>query len=196
MMGHYFTNNNEVKSNVKTKHVQVNDHSFHFKTDHGVFSLKGLDFGSRLLIEALLNQPFKRGLDIGCGYGPIGIILKYFHPDSTMDMIDVNLRAIDLAKENAINNGVLVSIYESDGFKDVAGQFDLIVTNPPIRAGKKVYYQFFSDANNHLTSDGALYVVIQKKQGAPSAMAYCQTIFKDVEVVQKKSGYFVFRCSN
>lgn len=196
MMGHYFTNDQDVKSNRKTRHVSINHQAFHFVTDHGVFSMKGLDFGSRLLIDAVIDQPFKRGLDIGCGYGPIGIILKYFHPDSTMDMIDVNQRAIELAKENAKNNAVSVSIYESDGFKEVNDQFDLIVSNPPIRAGKKVYYQFFEDAKSYLTNHGALYVVIQKKQGAPSAMAFCKTIYKHVDVVKKKSGYFVFRCRN
>lgn len=195
-MRHYFTNNTKVKSNRKIHHVKVNDQSFHFYTDHGVFSIKGLDFGSRLLIDTVLEQPFKHGLDIGCGYGSIGIILKYFNPDSTMDMTEVNQRAIELAKENAKRNAVSVSIYESDGLEQVKGRYDLIVTNPPIRSGKKVYYQFFVDAKSHLTNDGALYVVIQKKQGALSAMAFCETIYKRVELVRKKSGYFVFRCCN
>lgn len=195
-MRHYFTNDDQLKSHIKTHHVSFENKSFHFQTDHGVFSIKGLDFGSRLLLETVNQVKFNKVLDLGCGYGPIGIILKHFHQEAEVDMVDINQRALELSKENAKTNHVLASVYESDGFNKVNGTFDLIVTNPPIRAGKKVIYQFFKDAKDHLTPDGALYVVIQKKQGAPSAMAYCETIYSHVEVDCKKSGYIVFKCFN
>jgi 16S rRNA (guanine1207-N2)-methyltransferase len=193
-MGQYFTNNPQLKTQQKIHHVIVNQQSFHFATDHGVFSKKGLDFGSRLLIDTVLNTDYQKVLDLGCGYGPIGIIIKYFHPYSDVEMIDINKRALALAKENAKRNHVETTIYESHGFDQVNGMFDMIVTNPPIRAGKDVYYKFFKDALNHLNDNGALFVVIQKKQGAASAMQYCRTLYRDVEVVQKKSGYLVFKC--
>lgn len=193
-MGHYFTNQDALKTNQKIHHVSMMNHSFHFLTDHGVFSMKGLDFGSRLLIESVMKEDFHQLLDLGCGYGPIGIILKHFHPDALVDMVDVNHRALELAKDNANRNRVKARIYESNGLDQVEGLYDLIVTNPPIRAGKDVIYGFFKDAIEHLNDKGALFVVIQKKQGAPSAMRYCQSIYADVKVVEKKSGYFVLRC--
>lgn len=193
-MGHYFTNQKDLKTHQITHHVKIENQSFHFVTDHGVFSMKGLDFGSRLLIETVLKCDFQKGLDLGCGYGPIGIILKHFHPEADIDMVDINQRALQLADDNAKRNHVSVCVYESQGFDQVDKQYDLIVTNPPIRAGKKVIYGFFNHAIEHLNDGGALYVVIQKKQGAPSAIKYCQTIYKEVQVVQKKSGYFIFKC--
>ena len=193
-MDHYFTNRHDLKSQVKTRHIMMDNRSFHFATDHGVFSKKGLDFGSRLLIESVINMPFHRALDLGCGYGPIGIIVKTFYPKGEMVLADINQRALGLAKDNANRNHVDVVICESDGMSRVEGMFDLILTNPPIRAGKAVVYRFFKEAFEHLDVDGQLFVVIQKKQGAPSALAYCQTLFRKVEVVKKKAGYFVFKC--
>jgi len=194
-MGHYFTNNKNTKSNPIKHYVSIKNHSFEFLTDHGVFSKKGLDFGSRLLIEAIIDESFDQCLDLGCGYGPIGIVLKYFHPKAQLDMVDVNERAVELAKKNANNNHIDVNVFVSDAFENVEKNYDMIVTNPPIRAGKKVIYNIFESAKKYLREQGSLYVVIQKKQGAPSAMAFCQSIYDQVEVVKKKSGYLVFKCS-
>jgi 16S rRNA (guanine1207-N2)-methyltransferase len=193
-MGHYFTNDKNLKSNEKIHYVMVDGQRFSFKTDHGVFSKKGLDFGTRLLIETVKNCQYQKVLDLGCGYGPMGIILKSLNPSADVTMVDVNQRAIELTKQNALLNHQAVKAFESDGLNDVRGQFDLIVTNPPIRAGKKVIYRFFEDSKKHLTEDGSLYIVIQKKQGAPSTMAFCQEIYKHVKVVQKKSGYHIIKC--
>jgi len=193
-MRHYFTNDDTLKSHLKKHLIVVEDKHFTLQTDHGVFSKQGLDFGSRLLIETLIHKPFSKVLDLGCGYGPIGIILKAFNPNAEIDMVDVNERAIELAKENAKLNKQAVRVFLSDGLNQVKDQYDFIVTNPPIRAGKSVIYRFFEDAKEHLTENGSLYIVIQKKQGAPSAFTFCQTIYPKVAIVEKKSGYQIIKC--
>ena len=193
-MGHYFTNDKNLKSHEKIHYIKMDDLSFSFKTDHGVFSKKGLDFGTRLLIETVKDVDFRSLLDIGCGYGPMGIILKKMNQKAEVTMVDVNQRAIDLCKTNARMNDVDVNVFESDGLDAVSGSYDMIVTNPPIRAGKQVIYRFFKDAKAHLSKNGYLYIVIQKKQGAPSTKAFCETIYSDVKVIQKKSGYQIIKC--
>ena len=192
-MDHYFTNE-KVKSNVKSHNIIIRNKSFKFLTDHGVFSKKGLDFGSRLLIEILVENEYENLLDLGCGYGPIGIILKHFNHKANIQMLDINERAIKLAKENAKINNVNVKIYKSDGFDKVKDKFDIIVTNPPIRAGKKVIYSFFESAIDYLEKNGKLYIVINKKHGAASAFKKCQEIYSQVEIIKKKSGYSIIRC--
>jgi 16S rRNA (guanine1207-N2)-methyltransferase len=110
-------------------------------------------------------------------------------------LVDVNKRALELSKDNAKRNGVLVNILGSDGFENVRGLFDVIVTNPPIRAGKKIVYAWFDQARNHLSSGGRFCLVIRKDQGAPSAQKELLQLYKSVEIVAKKSGYFVFCCT-
>ncbi|QWB99824.1 class I SAM-dependent methyltransferase [Mycoplasmatota bacterium] len=193
-MGHYFINQDDLNSDKKEHVVLIKDKKYSFITDHGVFSKKGLDFGSRLLIESTLDLNFDHALDMGCGYGPIGIILKSFNFKAKIDMVDVNHRAIELAKENARNNRVTVNVFESDGFSKIENQYDLIVTNPPIRTGKKTIYKMFEDAKTHLTKNGSLFIVIQKKQGAMSAFKFCQNIYRHVDIVNKKSGYVIIKC--
>lgn len=193
-MSHYFTNEKDLKSNQKIHKVMIENKPFLFQTDHGVFSKKGLDFGSRLLIKNVIHLSFNKALDLGCGYGPIGLSLKAFNPKATIDMVDINERAINLAKANASLNKLKVHAFVSDGFNQINDKYDLIVTNPPIRAGKKIIYGFFEDAKKHLLSNGNLFMVIQKKQGASSAMKFCQSIYSHVEVVDKKSGYLIIKC--
>lgn len=196
-MSHYFSNDNEqLKSNEKRHIIKINNRELSFITDHGVFSKTGLDFGSRLLLESILDDSVKSFLDLGCGYGPIGIVYKIFNQSALVTMVDINDRAIKLTEKNSKLNKVSVNAFLSDGFSRVEGFFDLIVSNPPIRAGKEVIYRFFSEAKAHLSPDGSFVFVINKKHGAPSAIIKCETIFGSVEVVNKKSGYYVIKCRN
>lgn len=131
---------------------------------------------------------------MGCGYGPIGISIAASYPTRIVDMIDINNRAIGLSKENASSNGISnVHIYESDRFGNVEAtpQYAAILTNPPIRAGKKVVHEIFEESYNRLVKGGSLWVVIQKKQGAPSAMDKLEQLFGNIEVAEKKKGYFI-----
>ena len=137
----------------------------------------------------------KNVLDLGCGYGVVGIYLaKKF--GLTVDMIDINKRAIDLSKTNSDLNNVKTHVFESDGFKNVTDKYDLIVTNPPIRVGKKIYYQFFEDSVNFLKEEGRLLLVINKKHGALSAIKFLKTIYLAVEIVGKDKGFNVISCRN
>jgi 16S rRNA (guanine1207-N2)-methyltransferase len=194
-MSHYFSKENDsLKSNEKTILVKVKDKGFSFITDHGVFSKLGLDFGSRLLIENVLDIPSKSFLDLGSGYGPLGIIYKSFNQEADVLMADINDRAIKLSQKNAIKNKVEIQAIYSDGFSEIKQTFDLIITNPPIRAGKEVIYRIFSDAHDHLSENGIFVFVINKKHGAPSAIKKCETIYSNVEIINKKSGYYVIKC--
>ena len=140
-MTHYFTNDN-IESNIKERLVKVKDNTFSFYTDNGVFSKRGLDFGSRSLIDTVLDMDIHGNiLDIGCGYGVIGIILSSFFNNkiNSVSMVDVNLRAIHLTKmnikENKVNN---CNAFVSNVYENIDKKYDFIITNPPIRAGKDI----------------------------------------------------------
>jgi 16S rRNA (guanine1207-N2)-methyltransferase len=154
-----------------------------------------VDFGSRLLIEAYQNSEVDGPvLDVGCGYGPIGMAIAKAFPQKEVHMVDVNTRAIELAKKNADKNGIQnAAVYESDGLASVkAKDFSAIVTNPPIRAGKETIFRFYEEACEKLAAGGSLWVVIQKKQGAPSTQEKLEELFGEVRVADKKKGYFIF----
>jgi len=194
-MSHYFTPDpSDVASRPKRFSFRIGDAAYEMESDAGVFSKQGLDFGSRLLIESIKLPQGSKVLDLGCGYGPIGIVLsKRDRADATL--VDINRRALELARKNAKTNDVSVRTALSDGFADVEGLFDHIVTNPPIRAGKKVVYAWFAQAKDHLVSGGTFSLVVRKDQGAPSAQKELESLYHRVDVVAKKSGYFVFHCT-
>lgn len=167
-----------------------------FTSDNGVFSKNTVDFGSKLLIESFeLETKIGKILDVGCGYGPMGLTVAKAFPDSQIEMVDVNLRALELAKENAeLNKITNTHIYESTVYDNVtANDYQAIISNPPIRAGKKIVHAILEDAYNHLQKNGELWIVIQKKQGGPSAEKKMEEVFGNVETVAKDKGYFIFK---
>jgi 16S rRNA (guanine1207-N2)-methyltransferase len=193
---HYYSKNPEVESNPVYWDFSLREQTFRFKTDRGVFSKKEVDFGSRLLIETFqIDKGDGKILDVGCGYGPIGLSLAKSFPSAVIHMVDVNQRALDLAKENAkLNQLENVMIYESDRLLQVEESgFDAILTNPPIRAGKQTVHDIFEQSYEHLADFGELWVVIQKKQGAPSALEKLEMVFGQVDVIEKKKGYFIIK---
>jgi 16S rRNA (guanine1207-N2)-methyltransferase len=198
MSEHYYSRTQKVESDPKYWEFTLRNNLFHFKTDNGVFSKKEVDFGSRILIEAF-KLPEVEGsvLDVGCGYGPIGLSVAKGYPNRTVHMVDVNNRAIELAKENAEKNQVTnVMIYESDRLLNVSENgFAAILTNPPIRAGKQVVHDIFEQGFDHLVPLGEMWVVIQKKQGAPSAIEKLKELFATVETIDKSKGYFVIKAT-
>ena len=170
-------------------------YGLNFMTDAGVFSKGELDVGSRLLLDAL---PALSGdvLDIGCGWGAIGVAVAKANKNARVTMVDVNRRALELCRQNCERNGVTAEVIESDGMSAVMGRtFDAIVTNPPIRAGKQVIYKMFADAAVSLIADGALYLVIRKQQGAESCVKYLKTLFNEVEKLDKSAGFWVLKAT-
>lgn len=192
-MAQYFENVN-LKSNLNIIKVHVLGQEYSFYTDNGVFSKSKLDFGTRTLLENLpISELHGRILDVGCGYGVIDIILGKI-TDAVYEGIDVNKRAIHLAEMNAklnkINN---VSFYESDTYSQVNKKYNYIITNPPIRAGKDIVYDIVMNARNHLESDGVLYIVIRKEQGAKSMIRDLMEYYQ-AEIICKNKGFFVIKC--
>ncbi|HLR65885.1 class I SAM-dependent methyltransferase [Virgibacillus alimentarius] len=199
MSEHYFSHKPQSKSSPKTWTYQLKEKEYTFTSDVGVFSKNEVDFGTRLLIEQF-KPPAIEGdfLDLGCGYGPIGIVLADNNRNRNVVMSDVNERAIMLAVQNANQNNISnAEFVQSDRFTNLRQRsFGAVITNPPIRAGKKIVHKMFEDSKCALCKNGDLWVVIQKKQGAPSAMDKMEEIFGNVEVVARKKGYFILRSSN
>ena len=190
MHDHYYTVNPNSAHDVRRVKFTVLDNELMFDTDAGVFSRDGLDEGSRILMNALPDL-HGRVLDLGCGWGAVGVSIKKRWPEIDLVMTDVNQRAADLSKQNLALNGVSAEVLQGDGFENVAGEFDFVITNPPIRAGKQAIYGMFADARDRLHDGGRLYIVIRKQQGAPSALKYLREIFSEAEVVDREAGFWV-----
>ena len=196
MSDHYYSNKPQTESKPQHWKFTLLGFDFKFETDAGVFSKSEVDFGSRVLIEAF-EMPEVEGdvLDVGCGYGPIGLSIAKANPERFVHMMDVNTRALALAEKNATVNGVQnVRIFESDGLSSVGDvKAAAILTNPPIRAGKETVFRFYDGAFEKLVNGGELWVVIQKKQGAPSSVSHLEEMFSEVDVVDKKKGYWIIK---
>ena len=194
-MEHYYTNNPTSKSEERLITYKIKDKLLRFISDNGVFSKGHIDIATNFMLNILLNEDIKgKVLDLGCGYGAIGITLSKFF-DIKLTMLDINERALNLARKNCKQNKIEnVAIIESDGMEKVKEKFNIIITNPPIRAGKAVIYKMYEDAYNHLEDGGCFYLVINKKHGAPSTKEYLTTFFGNCEILDKKSGFNVMKC--
>lgn len=190
-MSHYFINDENLVSNIQEFSVSIQNCLFHFKTDNGVFSKKELDFGSKLLIETVLKENIQgEVLDLGCGYGAIGIIISKLK-NCLVDMIDLNKRALYLANLNSVANKCLkTNVFYSDSFSLVKKKYDVIISNPPIRIGKVKLYNIFRDAKKFLKENGIIYLVIRKEQGAKSFMKDFSKLYR-IEVLNKRKGFYI-----
>ncbi len=188
-MSQYFENDKNLKSEMKEKTVIINNINFVFMTDNGVFSKKGLDFGTRVLLENLPDNITGDVLDIGCGYGPIGIYLKKKYKVN-VDMIDVNERSLKLAIKNASLNRVSTNIFYSDVFSNIDKKYNYVITNPPIRVGKEKLYEILFGSIEHLSKNGKLYFVINKDQGAKSVLRDLNEKYK-AEIIKKDKGFYI-----
>ena len=194
-MSQYFNNDNSIQSNVVKTYANILGESFTFYTDNGVFSKTGVDFGSRLLLESIpLDSLGSSLLDVGCGYGVFGIVLnKKLGIKCTM--CDVNRRALHLAKrnieENKCNN---CEVIESNCYENIVGKYSTIITNPPIRAGKKIVYEILEKAKEHLEPGGSLIFVVRKEQGAKSIISDMQKLY-NLTILEKKKGFFIIKCT-
>ena len=189
----YFENNKNLKSDINKINAKVKETSFIFYTDNGVFNKKGLDFGTRLLLENI-ELKGRKYLDVGCGCGPIGIYIGMQDDNYTVDMIDVNERAIHLCnmskKENNLKN---INIFKSDAYENIDKKYDCIITNPPIHAGKKKVYEIIGDAKEYLSKNGEIWIVIRKDQGAISLIKDFGDTY-DIEIKTKNKGFLILKC--
>ena len=196
-MSHYFTDNRQLPQNRKEISFRFSGFIIPLITDNGVFCKSEVDFGSYVLLKTIKEEPLgDHILDLGCGYGVIGVTLGRRYPGLSVVMSDVNERAVELSRRNAQRNGVPARVMQSDGYADIPFQrMDWIVQNPPIRAGKSVIYAMFAEGARRLEPSGELWLVIRKQQGAESAVRYLENLFGRVEAATKKGGFWVLRCT-
>lgn len=196
MSNHYYTENPDTAHDFEQWSFELKGKVFQFVTDSGVFSRDTVDYGSRVLIDSFTWQDLPEGtlLDVGCGYGPVGLSLAYAS-QRPVEMIDINQRAVDLAKGNAQRNGIeQVDVHQSNIYATLnQKEYAAILSNPPIRAGKDVVHEILTGAYPLLKVDGTLTIVIQKKQGAPSAQKKMQETFGNAEIIKKDKGYYIIQ---
>ena len=188
----YYAENPDAAHDIHELKVELLGKKMTFLTDAGVFSKKMVDFGSQLLLKCLDVEEGKKILDVGCGYGPLGLsLVKAYGVQATL--VDINNRALDLARQNAQKNQVEATIFQSNIYEQVEGKFNHVISNPPIRAGKQVVHEIIEKSIDYLLDGGDLTIVIQKKQGAPSAKNKMEDVFGNCEVVKKDKGYYILR---
>ena len=188
----YFAENPDAEHDIHELKVQLLGQKMTFLTDAGVFSKKMIDYGSQALLKCLDFHKQESVLDVGCGYGTLGLTLvKAKEVEATL--VDINQRALDLARQNAERNQVLATIFQSNIYQNVEGRFHHIISNPPIRAGKQIVHEVIAGSHAHLLYGGDLTIVIQKKQGAPSAKAKMEEVFGNCEILKKDKGYYILR---
>ena len=197
-MSHYFDSNPAIESNVREINFSIYGHSYAYYTDNGVFSKSRIDEGSYIFLKVLIPLRLSgRILDLGCGYGPIGLTLAQTSSEARVDLADINSRALALASRSSerLNLNSRVTFLHSDIFEKIEGPYDSIVVNPPIRAGKIVTYRMYLESKQYLIDGGSLYVVIRRKQGAESAFKYIETVFENVSVLHKEKGYWIIKAT-
>ena len=195
-MEHYYTNNPTTESREKIINSTIANENLKFYTDNGVFSKESVVFGTKTMLESFSTEKENAKVaDIGCGYGVISIFLAKKYPTFKFTMVDVNNRVLELSKKNIELNNINneVEVLESSSFDNVEGNFDIVLTNPPIRAGKKIVHKIMIDSYEHLNASGELWVVIQKKQGMASCKKLLEETFSMVEVVTKNKGYYILK---
>lgn len=192
MPEHYYSPSPSSAHDTRVFAITYAGRTLRFETDAGVFSKDGLDHGTELLLSALPETFSGRALDLGCGWGAVGVCMGVKWPGATLVLTDINARAVELTQRNLTANQIDGQAVQGDGFENVAGAFDLIAINPPIRAGKSVVYRLFTESAARLSADGALYIVMRKRQGADSALVFLRTLFGDVTVVARGGGFRVF----
>ena len=193
---HYFTNNANLKSEIRTLTYSYENTPFEFFSDNGVFAKNKIDYASKLLVETFIENHKEVEkectlLDVGCGYGFLGIVAGKIL-NINIELVDINKRALHLCERNIKLNEVKGKAYESNAYECVKNKYEYIITNPPIRAGKNTVLEILKGAKNHLLDNGELWFVINKDQGAKSTANALKKCY-NIEVVAKSKGFFVFK---
>lgn len=194
-MSQYFDNDKNIKSERKIIKFNFDNKVFSIYSDNGVFSKDRFDYGTRVLLNSVdVDKLFGNVLDLGCGLGVVGIILGTFNKGINIDMVDINERAIDLAKNNLVLNNVKANVFVSDIYSNIDNKYDFIITNPPIRAGKNVIRVFLLGSYDYLKDDGILYFVMRKDHGVKSMIKELSVKF-NTSIVNKDKGFYVVLCT-
>ena len=195
-MSHYFQNDPNLASNLQKISFDIDGLHMSLWTDNGVFSKSRVDEGSFAFLKVLLPLGLSgKILDLGCGYGTIGLTIAMASPEASIMLADINTRALALCEKNAQELGLSqrVTILQSDIYEKIEGHFDSIVVNPPIRAGKRVTYAMYEGAKQRLIDGGSLFIVIRKAQGAPSASKYIEELFGNITLLKRDKGYYIYQ---
>ena len=195
-MSHYFQDDPNLASNIKEISFEINDLSMKLLTDNGVFSKNKVDEGSLAFLKVILPRDLGNNiLDLGCGYGTIGLTIAVADKEARVTLADINPRALSMCKKNAerLQLSQRVTILQSDIYEKVEGPYDSIVVNPPIRAGKAVTYRMYEEAKQYLIDGGSLYIVIRKAQGAPSASQFIEKVFGNITLLKRDKGYYIYQ---
>jgi len=195
-MSHYFQNDPLLASKERLIKLEIDGRVINFKTDNGVFSKSKIDEGSLAFLKVLVPLHLTgKILDLGCGYGPIGLTIAITSSQARVDLADINTRALALCEENAQTLGLSqrVTCLQSDIYENIEGPYDSIVVNPPIRAGKSITYAMYEGALQRLIDGGSLFVVIRKNQGAPTASRYIESLFGNISLLKRDKGYYIYQ---
>lgn len=194
-MSQYFDNDKNIKSERKIIKFNFDNKVFSIYSDNGVFSKDRFDYGTRVLLNSVdIDKLSGNVLDLGCGLGVVGIILGTFNKCINIDMVDINERAIDLAKNNLVLNNIKANVFVSDIYSNIDNKYDFIITNPPIRAGKNVIRGFLLGSYDYLKDDGILYFVMRKDHGVKSMIKELSVKF-NTSIVNKDKGFYVVLCT-
>ncbi len=197
MTEHYYSEKQTSKLRIKKINTNLRKNNLKFYTASGVFSIGKIDKGTKLLIEKSIIKPNYKILDLGCGYGPIGISIAKAFPSTQILMTDINQRAIKLAKNNVkLNNITNIEIKQSNLYNNIKEKFNTILTNPPQTAGKETCFKLIEQAKDHLKKDGLLQLVARHNKGGKELEKKMKEIFGNVKDIAKQAGYRVYVSRN
>lgn len=191
---HYFAAHPKSKLKLGIVRTNLRGKPFEFLTSSGVFSKRRVDLGTRLLIESMVLPGKGCVLDVGCGYGAVGIAVATFNAHLNVIMVDMNERAVWLARQNIelndVGNAEVRHGYLYEPVKDLS--FNLVLSNPPVRAGMETVKAIIVEAPGYMADKALFKMVIKSKIGGKRLRTILEEAFGNSEILARKSGYRVF----
>lgn len=193
MSEHYYSEDQTSELSLRKIRSRLRGNELEFWTGAGVFSGKKVDKGSELLANDSIIKDNSRVLDLGCGYGPVGIAVAKGNPSAEVILTDINKRAVNLARMNKkLNNLHNIKVFQGDMYGSVKGKFDAILLNPPQTAGKETCFKMIEESKDYLNQEGTLQIVARHKKGGKSLSEKMKSVFGNVEEISIKSGYRIY----